>query len=86
VASRAGLAQTAVMLTVRRLASGDVPAVTAIVRALPDFFTEDVPAKVESDSARHAGWVLADMRAVAAFAVVARKGKLQPLRSTAQPV
>jgi GNAT superfamily N-acetyltransferase len=71
--TRPGFRQTAVMLTVRRLAAGDVPALTAIVRALPDYFTEDVPAKVEGDSARHGGWVLDDSGTIAGFTVVERK-------------
>jgi hypothetical protein len=48
------------MLAVRRLTAGDIPAAVAIVRGLPDYFTDDVPGKVESDAAIHAGWVLAD--------------------------
>jgi hypothetical protein len=61
------------MLAVRRLTAGDIPAAVAIVRGLPDYFTDDVPGKVESDAAIHAGWVLADSGEVAGFAVAARK-------------
>ena len=35
------------MPAVRRFAAGDAPAITAIIRGLPDYFTEDVPAKAE---------------------------------------
>jgi len=61
------------MLTVRSMVAGDVPAVTAIVRGLPDYFTANVPGQVEADAARHAGWVLADPEGIAGFAVAARK-------------
>lgn len=61
------------MPTVRGLVAGDVPAVAAIVAGLPDYFTADVPARVEADAARHAGWVLTDSGAIAGFAVAARK-------------
>jgi hypothetical protein len=39
------------MLAVRSFQAGDAPAATAIVRGLPDYFTEDVPDKVEHDAA-----------------------------------
>jgi GNAT superfamily N-acetyltransferase len=61
------------MLTVRSMVAGDVPAVTAIVRGLPDYFTANVPGQVEADAARHAGWVLADPEGIAGFALAARK-------------
>lgn len=61
------------MLAVRRLTAGDIPAAVAIVRGLPDYFTDDVPGKVETDAASHAGWVLADSGEVAGFAVAARR-------------
>ena len=35
------------MPAVRRFQAGDAPAVAAIIRGLPDYFTEDVPDKVE---------------------------------------
>ena len=61
------------MLAVRRLVAGDLPAVTAIVRGLPDYFTDDVPGHVERDSAEHPGWVLGDSGEVVAFAITAEK-------------
>jgi ribosomal protein S18 acetylase RimI-like enzyme len=61
------------MPAVRRFEAGDAPAAVAIVRGLPDYFTDDVPAKVERDAASHQAWVFTDSGAVAGFAVAARK-------------
>jgi ribosomal protein S18 acetylase RimI-like enzyme len=61
------------MLGIRRFAAGDASAAVAIVRGLPDYFTDDVPAKVERDAARYDAWVIADSGTVAGFAVAARK-------------
>jgi GNAT superfamily N-acetyltransferase len=61
------------MLDVRRLVAGDVPAVAAIVRGLPDYFTDDVPGKVAADAASQPGWVLTDSGEIAGFTVAARK-------------
>jgi GNAT superfamily N-acetyltransferase len=61
------------VLAVRHLATGDVAAAKRIVCALPDYFTSDVPDKVERDAADHDGWVITDSGAVAGFAVVARR-------------
>ena len=61
------------MLAVRRFAAGDAPAASAIIRGLPDYFTDDVPAKVDRDTASHQAWVLTDSGAVAGIAVAARK-------------
>jgi GNAT superfamily N-acetyltransferase len=61
------------MLTVRRFAAADAPAAVAIVRGLPDYFTDDVPAKVERDAVNHDAWVVTESGAVAGFAVAARK-------------
>jgi ribosomal protein S18 acetylase RimI-like enzyme len=61
------------MIAVRRFAAGDGPVVAAIVRGLPDYFTDDVPAKVKQDAARHEAWVITDSGGVAGFAVAARK-------------
>lgn len=61
------------MLAIRGLAAGDVPAVTAIVEGLPDYFTSDVPDKVSQDAASHLGWVLVDSGAVVGFVLAARK-------------
>ena len=61
------------MSAVRPFQAGDALAATAIVRGLPDYFTEDVPGKVEHDAARHQAWVITDSGTVAGFAVAARK-------------
>jgi GNAT superfamily N-acetyltransferase len=61
------------MLAVRRFAAADAPAAVAIVRGLPDYFTDDVPAKVERDAVHHEAWVVTESGAVAGFAVAARK-------------
>jgi hypothetical protein len=57
------------MLAVRRFAAGDAPAAAAIIRGLPDYFTDDVPARAERDAASHQAWVLTDSGAIAGFAV-----------------
>jgi len=59
--------------SVRAASHGDVAACVEIVRALPDFFTDDVPEKVRKDLAKHSGWVVAEADAVVGFAVVARR-------------
>ena len=46
------------VLGVRRFAAGDAPAAVAIIRGLPDYFTDDVPAKVERDAVSHEAWVV----------------------------
>ena len=61
------------MPAVRRFAAGDVPAVTAIIRGLPDYFTDDVPAKAEQDAADHEAWVITEPDGVTGFAIAARK-------------
>ena len=58
---------------IRPFQASDAPAATAIIRGLPDYFTPDVPAKVERDAARHQAWVLIDAGTVAGMAVVAGK-------------
>ena len=61
------------VLAVRRFTAGDAPAAASIIRGLPDYFTDDVPAKVERDAATHQAWVLTDSGTVAGIAVAARK-------------
>jgi hypothetical protein len=41
------------MSAVRRFQAGDAPGFLAIVQSLPDYFTDDVPARAERDAARH---------------------------------
>jgi GNAT superfamily N-acetyltransferase len=61
------------MLAVRRFAARDAAAATAIIRSLPEYFTEDVPEKVERDAAGHEAWVLTESGVVAGLAIAARK-------------
>ncbi len=63
------------MSAVRRFEPGDAPAVAALIRGLPDYFTDDVPAKLERDAASHQAWVLTESESgtVAGIAVAARK-------------
>jgi hypothetical protein len=61
------------MLAVRRFTAEDAPAVITIIRGLPDYFTDDVPAQAERDAASHEAWVISDSGTVAGFAVAARK-------------
>ena len=44
-----------------------------IVRALPDFFTEDVPITVRGDLERHDGWVIVEAEEFVGFVVVDRR-------------
>ena len=59
--------------TVRHSTDRDVERCTAIVRGLPDYFTEDVPEKVERDLSAHSGWVAVGPERVVGFAVVDRR-------------
>jgi GNAT superfamily N-acetyltransferase len=61
------------MPAVRPFAAEDAAAAVAIIEGLPDYFTEDVPAKVRDDVGTHDAWVLTDSGTVAGLAVVARK-------------
>jgi GNAT superfamily N-acetyltransferase len=58
---------------VRRFQAGDAPAAAAIIRGLPVYFTDDVPAKAERDADSHQAWVITDSGTVARFTVAARK-------------
>jgi hypothetical protein len=48
------------MPVVRRFAAGDAPVVAAIIRGLPDYFTDDVPAQAQRDAAAHEAWVITE--------------------------
>jgi ribosomal protein S18 acetylase RimI-like enzyme len=61
------------MSAVRRGQAEDGPAAAAIIRGLPEYFTADVPAKVERDAANHEAWVITDSGTVAGFAIAGRK-------------
>jgi len=59
-------------IRVRRSLPDDLDACLAIVRALPDYFTDDVPDAIRHDLQKHEGWV-ADDGAAAGFVVVDRR-------------
>lgn len=64
------------MQTVRRARPDDVSACLAIVRALPDYFTADVPAEVERDLHAQLGWVATtEAGQVLGFVVVDRRSR-----------
>ncbi len=58
---------------VRSARPDDLEPCLEIVRALPDFFTDDVPDRVRSDLERHDGWVTLDGDTVAGFVVIDRR-------------
>jgi ribosomal protein S18 acetylase RimI-like enzyme len=58
---------------VRAARANDLEACLRIIHALPDFFTDDVPATVERDLERHDGWVILDAEEVVGFVIVARR-------------
>jgi GNAT superfamily N-acetyltransferase len=60
-------------VTVRPTTPADGPAIDAIVRGLPDFFTPDVPDLVAAELLHHESWVVTDGDEVAGFAVVDRR-------------
>ena len=51
----------------------DLEACLQIVRASPDFFTEDVPITVQGDLERHDGWVIVEAGETVGFVVVDRR-------------
>ena len=57
------------MAAIRRFAAGDAPAVTAIIRGLPNYFTGDVPAKAGRDAGDHEAWIVTDSGTVTGFAI-----------------
>src|SRR5215469_12282107 len=61
------------MPAVRRFTTKDAPAAALIIAGLPNYFTEDVPEKMQHDAERHDAWVLTDSEAVVGVAVAARK-------------
>ena len=60
-------------MEVRGARSDDLERCLEIIHGLPDFFTDDVPAKVRDDLERHDGWVVAEGEEVVGFAVVDRR-------------
>lgn len=63
------------MYTIRHVEAADTLACLDIVRALPDYFTDDVPAKVEADLRTHPAWVAGEEGAVLGFAVIERRSR-----------
>jgi GNAT superfamily N-acetyltransferase len=59
-------------IRVRRWLPNDLDACLAIVRALPDYFTDDVPDAIRRDLVPHQGWV-ADDGGPVGFTVVDRR-------------
>ena len=60
-------------MALRSACSDDLEPCLEIVRGLPDFFTDDVPARVRGDLERHDGWVLTEGEEIVGFAVVDRR-------------
>jgi N-acetylglutamate synthase-like GNAT family acetyltransferase len=55
---------------VRPATSGDIDACVAIVTEMPEFFTDDVPAKIRDDLARCPAWVINAADGIIGFAIV----------------
>jgi GNAT superfamily N-acetyltransferase len=64
------------VLAIRRFVPGDARGLEAIVRGLPDYFTDDVPDKVQMDCIAHGTWVLVDADEVVGFAIVEHRAPL----------
>src|SRR5262245_58713099 len=62
------------MHAVRVAAPQDAARCAEIVAGLPDFFTDDVPDKVQRDLREHGGWVIDDAADVVGFVIVERRG------------
>ena len=60
-------------MNVRRSTARDIERCIAIVHDLPDYFTDDVPGKVERDLGAHSGWVAVAPGGVVGFAVADRR-------------
>lgn len=58
---------------VRAARFDDLEACLQIVRASPDFFTEDVPITMRGDLERHDGWVIVEAGEMVGFVVVDRR-------------
>ena len=58
------------MLSARPLEAGDLPAIAAIIRGLPDYFTDEVPGQVQAGCASHGGWAVTDTGEITGFAVI----------------
>lgn len=60
-------------MTVRELIPEDLSKCQAIIEGLPDYFTEDVPEKVQRDVQHHRGWVVTRGDEIEGFAIVDRR-------------
>jgi N-acetylglutamate synthase-like GNAT family acetyltransferase len=58
-------------VAVRPATADDIGGCVDIIRALPEFFTPDVPETVRADLSRHRGWVVTMGSQVLGFVVVA---------------
>lgn len=67
---------TSVPVAVRPAAADDAAACQAIVLMSPDYFTDDVPAKVEEQLRLDDSWVAVDGDGVVGFAIVERRAEL----------
>ncbi|WP_197284962.1 GNAT family N-acetyltransferase [Sciscionella sediminilitoris] len=61
------------MCTVRRAVPADTADCVAIVRGLPEYFTEDVPDKIAAELREHPAWVAEEGTGLAGFAIVDRR-------------
>jgi GNAT superfamily N-acetyltransferase len=59
--------------TIRRATAADAAGCAAIVRGLPDYFTENVVEEVPADLIAHTGWVATDGQDLIGFAIVDRR-------------
>ena len=62
------------MASVRVAAAQDAVTCAEIVAGLSDFFTDDVPDKVQSDLREHGGWVIDEEGEVVGFVIAERRG------------
>src|SRR5438094_694803 len=62
-----------VTIEIRSADAGDVDMCVRIVDELPEFFTDDVPAKVRAELREHDGWVAVEAGAVLGFCLVRRR-------------
>lgn len=61
------------MLVIRSATPDDGAACQAIVRGLPEYFTADVPDRVEADLAAHGAWLAVDGDEPIGFAIAERR-------------
>jgi GNAT superfamily N-acetyltransferase len=59
---------------VRAATTADADVCVAIVQDLPDYFTDDVPAKVRDELTRNVAWVVCAGDVIVGFAIAERRG------------